>query len=312
MPDGLTGKSPIRLSSPFRKKILVLFQPKSLLQRAIPSRLRGRIAIVTDVGYGMRWTRQCQKTNDVARGRRSRVVLTPRRWRQVGGRDFTGDGDNKARSPGRARRKPLKPLRREAGCPVNLWSNSRVFSTREAAGATGTRLSLLPSLGSPAPSDFSRASSFIARTHRAARSRRPILIWRTTCRRSRWIGGHGQQPATDDVGPARAVGNPKVVGDVSSTKRGSLWLRSTIPRRSINTPSIRSRRQGLTKSRLMTLRRVSKRHSRLRTPRVAPSRLDQSLMRRLTDRDGTTDGKSSAASDGFQIAGDRPVGRRRL
>ena len=127
MPDGLTGKSPIRLSSPFRKKILVLFQPKSLLQRAIPSRLRGRIAIVTDVGYGMRWTRQCQKTNDVARGRRSRVVLTPRRWRQVGGRDFTGDGDNKARSPGRARRKPLKPLRREAGCPVNLWSNSRVF-----------------------------------------------------------------------------------------------------------------------------------------------------------------------------------------
>jgi hypothetical protein len=25
----------------------------------------------------------CQKTNDVARGRRSRVVLTPRRWRQV-------------------------------------------------------------------------------------------------------------------------------------------------------------------------------------------------------------------------------------
>jgi hypothetical protein len=176
MPDGLTGKSPIRLSSPFRKKILVLFQPKSLLQRAIPSRLRGRIAIVTDVGYGMRWTRQCQKTNDVARGRRSRVVLTPRRWRQVGGRDFTGDGDNKARSPGRARRKPLKPLRREAGCPVNLWSNSRVFSTREAAGATGTRLSLLPSLGSTAPSDFSRASSFIARTHRAARRWKRVSI----------------------------------------------------------------------------------------------------------------------------------------
>jgi hypothetical protein len=30
----------------------------------------------------------CQKTNDVARGRQSRVVLTPRRWRQVGGRHF--------------------------------------------------------------------------------------------------------------------------------------------------------------------------------------------------------------------------------
>jgi hypothetical protein len=49
------------------------------------------------------------------RGRRSRVVLMPRCWRQV--RDdashHTGDGDNKARSPGRARRKPLKPLRGE-------------------------------------------------------------------------------------------------------------------------------------------------------------------------------------------------------
>ncbi len=41
----------------------------------------------------------CQKTNDIARGRRSRVVLTPRRWRQVGEGDFIGDGGKKARSP---------------------------------------------------------------------------------------------------------------------------------------------------------------------------------------------------------------------
>ncbi len=58
-------------------------------------------------------------------GRRSRVVLTPRRWRQI--REdalprLAGDGDNKARSPGRARRKPLKPLRREGrAVPVYLW-----------------------------------------------------------------------------------------------------------------------------------------------------------------------------------------------
>jgi hypothetical protein len=57
--------------------------------------------------------RSSARTNDVACGRRSRVVLTPRRWRQVGERNFTGDGGNKARSPGRARNKPLKPLRRE-------------------------------------------------------------------------------------------------------------------------------------------------------------------------------------------------------
>jgi len=56
------------------------------------------------------------------RGRRSRVVLTPRRWRQVSGDNATGDGDKQARSPGRARRKPLKPLRGESRMdPVNLW-----------------------------------------------------------------------------------------------------------------------------------------------------------------------------------------------
>jgi hypothetical protein len=55
-------------------------------------------------------------------GRRSRVVLTPRRWRQVSRSNSRGDGGNKARSPGRARRKPLKPLRREGRVkPVNLW-----------------------------------------------------------------------------------------------------------------------------------------------------------------------------------------------
>src|SRR6266550_407496 len=53
--------------------------------------------------------------------RRSRVVLTPRCWCQVRGvksaqpgldkNISVGDGGKRARSPGRARRKPLKPLR---------------------------------------------------------------------------------------------------------------------------------------------------------------------------------------------------------
>jgi hypothetical protein len=78
------------------------------------------------------------RTNDAACGRRSRVVLTPRRWRQGGGRragptgsqacNFAGDGDNQARSPGRSRRKPLKPLRAGTpGEPAYLRSNSRAF-----------------------------------------------------------------------------------------------------------------------------------------------------------------------------------------
>jgi hypothetical protein len=49
-------------------------------------------------------------------GRRSRVVLTPRRWRSSSAQETVpDDGDKQARSPGRARRKPLKPLR--AGMP---------------------------------------------------------------------------------------------------------------------------------------------------------------------------------------------------
>src|ERR1700689_5279677 len=58
-----------------------------------------------------------------------------------------GEGGNKARSPGRARRKPLKPLR--AGMPgdpgATVVTNARFFyTTRAAAGASGTRHSPLP------------------------------------------------------------------------------------------------------------------------------------------------------------------------
>ena len=58
-----------------------------------------------------------------------------------------GDGDKKARSPGRLRRKPLKPLR--AGMPgdpgATVVTNARAFyTTRAAAGATGTRHSPRP------------------------------------------------------------------------------------------------------------------------------------------------------------------------
>src|SRR3984957_9597053 len=62
-------------------------------------------------------------------------------------RIHAGDGDNKARSPGRSRRKPLKPLR--AGMPgdpgATVVTNARVYYTpRAAAGALGTRHSPRP------------------------------------------------------------------------------------------------------------------------------------------------------------------------
>ena len=93
--------------------------------------------------------------------RRSRVVLTPRRWRQVcgvasaqPGLDKTlsaGDGGKRARSPGRARRKPLKPLR--AGMPgdsgVLVVTRVRSTTTKctRGRGCNGHPAFPTPSLG---------------------------------------------------------------------------------------------------------------------------------------------------------------------
>src|SRR6266478_9248955 len=131
-------------------------------------------------GVRMRWTRQRfardgiagwvgeRPVSDQQRAderccsvRRSRVVLTPRRWRQVRGvksaqpgLDKTyplGDGGKTARSPGRARRKPLKPLRAEtpgdSGVLVYSCASLPMQSAHEAAGATGIRRSPRPLRG---------------------------------------------------------------------------------------------------------------------------------------------------------------------
>src|SRR6202048_5310515 len=96
----------------------------------------------------MRWTRAPLVTNSAGCGRRSRVVLTPRRWRQVLREDAQDDGDKKARSPGRARNKLLKPLRAGmpgySGGPVVTTLVCFIYFAREAAGALGTRHSPRP------------------------------------------------------------------------------------------------------------------------------------------------------------------------
>jgi len=77
-----------------------------------------------------------------------------------------GDGGKQARSPGRARRKPLKPLRAgmpgDSGVLVVTRVRSTTTSAHEAAGATGIR-------HSPRP-QRARVSS-TTRAHRAAGSR---------------------------------------------------------------------------------------------------------------------------------------------
>jgi len=73
-------------------------------------------------------------------------------WRPDAGVKFAdensaSEGGKKARSPGRARRTPLKPLR--AGMPgdpgATVVTNARAFyTTRAATGASGTRHSPRP------------------------------------------------------------------------------------------------------------------------------------------------------------------------
>ncbi len=99
----------------------------------------------------MRWTRVVLLTRALSCGRRSRVVLTPRRWRQVCGQDAASDGGKRADRRG-SRRKPLKPLR--AGMPGDSGAtavNTRVHSTlplrTRGCGCTGHPASPTPSLG---------------------------------------------------------------------------------------------------------------------------------------------------------------------
>jgi hypothetical protein len=134
--------------------------------------------IVTDAGWDAvdattfcaRWDRRasrktCERspstlTRDVGRGRQNRVVLTPRRWRQVCGVASAqpgldkiisaGDGGKRARSPGRARHKPLKPLRAGMpGVPVYLWLLPLCFlhCTGGFCGCRGHPAFPTPSLG---------------------------------------------------------------------------------------------------------------------------------------------------------------------
>jgi hypothetical protein len=83
--------------------------PNQKHRARIPRHQEGRIAIVTNVGCGMRWTRQHRRRTVCADGE---VVWF---WHldadaKLRGNDPRSDGDKKARSPGRARRKPLKPF----------------------------------------------------------------------------------------------------------------------------------------------------------------------------------------------------------
>src|SRR5713101_3475800 len=124
-----------------------------------------------------------------------------------------GDGGKRARSPGRARHKPLKPLR--AGMPgVPVYSLLLVCvlpiqSAHETAGAAGTRHSPRPpwgrkinaNLGRIAPRGREVVSRIGATSLRAKRSN-PFFLYvaRWIASRSLSSGAHSRDPvARNDV-----------------------------------------------------------------------------------------------------------------
>jgi hypothetical protein len=119
------------------------------ISATVPSH-RGALAIVIDAG---RDAVDAENASDegICCGRQSRVVLAPRRRRQVSRRYPRDDGDQKARAPGRARTSLLTPLR--AGMPgdsgglVVTMLVCFLHFARETAGALGARHSPRPYRG---------------------------------------------------------------------------------------------------------------------------------------------------------------------
>jgi hypothetical protein len=114
---GLPPNDPTRqqnrlLSSPHEKNISINPSGKSTLYKMHPASPRGTLAIVMNVRRDAMDV-SVLPDEQHASGRQSRVVLTPRRWCQALWMIPRSDGGKQARSPGRARRNPLKPLRRE-------------------------------------------------------------------------------------------------------------------------------------------------------------------------------------------------------
>ena len=107
-------------------------------------------AIVTERGAGCdgRCGVRCFRTGrNVRGGRRSRVVLTPRPWRQVGAKYRADDGGKTGRSPGRARISRKTIARGKPGClgcTCQIRVHSSLRSAHGDAGAVGARLSLRP------------------------------------------------------------------------------------------------------------------------------------------------------------------------
>ena len=117
----LPDSGQITVYSHLQKYIPSRFAQIKTINPAVSSHQEGRLAIVTNAGRDavdadVLWTNSTKADGEVVWSWRLDAGV------KFAGRNSADDGDNKARSPGRARRKPLKPLRREGRVtPVSLW-----------------------------------------------------------------------------------------------------------------------------------------------------------------------------------------------
>ena len=171
LPDGQITQNPVK---PARKKYSA-FQKSTnqlyIFASSHPTRGADRDRHERAAGCG---GREAVRRDERKRcGRRSRVVLTPRRWRQVCGKqNFSADdGGKKARSPGRARisRNTIAQGKPDAS-GVTCGATRALFTrARETAGAIGR-----PAF--PAPSFSGRVRTDCKpRAHRAARTRGRVV-----------------------------------------------------------------------------------------------------------------------------------------
>ena len=134
------------MSSASHKNILVSDNRKLCFMSRVPRSQEGRLAIVTNVERGMRWTRSCRKTCGASRTVKP-CGPVPATLGSTPGSRARGDGGKKARFTGESTEQPLN---HRAGNAVMLRHTCSDYArllfhfANEAAGAAGARHSLRP------------------------------------------------------------------------------------------------------------------------------------------------------------------------
>jgi hypothetical protein len=194
-----TGSFSIPLSSSLCKNISLFPKPKSVVVFAVPPPQEGRIAIVTDVGSGMRWTQRCRETSALMRTAKSCGPGAPTLALSFCGKQFLRKRrGQKSPVPGESTKYPLKPLRREGPRRAPPVVTTVCFLPMH----TGRGCELAPGL--PCALLFSRVLLCKPRAHSAPREREVFPVYRTSVfssshtSLSRFSRTHGGPKADDD------------------------------------------------------------------------------------------------------------------